>query len=147
MSADDTFAAANILHMSDRIEVLIDKDSEILSQCEDIIFTIKSRTGSVFMPEIVNAFMSASEKESFWFDAASPEIDQIISDRKALPETAVDIDGLLDIARLFSHIIDYRSPFTAVHYRRCERSRFIAGADGGVFRYGMQDDEDSRLSS
>ncbi|MCL4458225.1 MAG: HD domain-containing protein [Nitrospirae bacterium] len=115
MSADDTFASANILHMSDRIEVLIDKDSEILSQREDIISKIKSRSGSVFMPEIVDAFMSASERESFWFDAASPEVDQIVFDRKALPETAVDIDGLLGIARLFSNIIDYRSPFTAVH--------------------------------
>ncbi|HAK88605.1 MAG: hypothetical protein A2077_05335 [Nitrospirae bacterium GWC2_46_6] len=115
ISENDTIAAANILHLSDRIEVLIDKESEILSQREGIISMIKARSGSVFMPEIINAFISISGKEYFWFDAASPEVDQIVSDRKALPETAVDIDGLSGIARLFSHIIDYRSPFTAVH--------------------------------
>ncbi len=115
VSDNDVLAAANILHLSDRIEVLIDKDSEVLSQSRDIVSKIKSRSGKLFMPEVVEAFLSIAKKESFWFDAASPEVDQIVSDRNALPDTGIDIDGLLNISNLFSHIIDYRSPFTAVH--------------------------------
>lgn len=105
----------HIIHLADRIEVLIDKQQEILSQKKKVVDAIKSRSNSIFVPELVEVFENLSAKESFWFDAASPEIDQIISDRNALPDIEVDMEGLLMIAKIFSHVIDYRSPFTAVH--------------------------------
>jgi HD-GYP domain-containing protein (c-di-GMP phosphodiesterase class II) len=112
---EDIPVSSHIIHLADRIEVLIDKQQEILSQKKKIVDAIKSRSNSVFMPELVEVFENLSAKESFWFDAASSEIEQIISDRNLLPDVELDIEGLLKIARLFSHIIDYRSPFTAVH--------------------------------
>ncbi len=108
-------AGSHIIHLADRIEVLIDKQRDALSQSKRIVEVIKARSNKAFMPELVSAFESLSAKEYFWFDAASPEIDQIVSDRSLLPEVDLDIDSLLKISGLFSHIIDYRSPFTAVH--------------------------------
>lgn len=105
----------HIIHLADRIEVLIDKQQEVLNQRKNIVDAIKSRSNSIFVPELVEVFDDLSVKESFWFDAASPEIDQIISDRNVLPDIELDMEGLLMIAKLFSHVIDYRSPFTAVH--------------------------------
>jgi HD-GYP domain-containing protein (c-di-GMP phosphodiesterase class II) len=80
-----------------------------------VVDAIKSRSNNIFVPDLVEVFENLSAKESFWFDAASPEIEQIISDRNALPDIELDMEGLLMIAKLFSHVVDYRSPFTAVH--------------------------------
>jgi HD-GYP domain-containing protein (c-di-GMP phosphodiesterase class II) len=105
----------HIIHLADRVEVLINKQQEILSQKKKIVDAIKDRSNSIFVPDLVEVLENLSAKEYFWFDAASPEIEQIISDRNLLPDVELDIEGLLKIARLFSHIIDYRSSFTAVH--------------------------------
>lgn len=106
---------AHIIHIADRIEVLIDKQQEVLNQGKGIVDTIKSQSNKKFMPELVEAFESVAAKEYFWFDAASPEVEQIISDRDVLSDNELDMDELMNTAKLFSHIIDYRSPFTAVH--------------------------------
>lgn len=105
----------HIIHLADRVEVLIDKQQEILSQKRKIVDAIKSRSNSIFVPELVEVFENLSVKESFWFDVASPAIDQIVSDRNALPDVELDMEGLLMIAKIFSHVVDYRSSFTAVH--------------------------------
>jgi HD-GYP domain-containing protein (c-di-GMP phosphodiesterase class II) len=112
---EDVPVGGHVIYLADGVEVLIDKQQEILSQKKKVVDAIKSRSNSVFMPDLVEVFENLSAKESFWFDAASPEIDQIISDRNALPDIELDMEGLLMIAKLFSHVVDYRSPFTAVH--------------------------------
>lgn len=114
-NGEDVPVGCHIIHLADRVEVLIDKQQEILSQKKKVVDAIKSRSNSVFMPELVEVFESLSTKESFWFDAASQEIDQIISDRNVLPDAELNMNELINIAKIFSHIIDYRSPFTAVH--------------------------------
>jgi len=112
---EDVHIGSHIIHLADRVDVLIDKQQEILSQNKKVVDAIKSRSNSIFVPEIVEAFENLSAKESFWFDAASPDIKQIILDRNVLLDTELNIDELMNIAKLFSHIIDYRSPFTAIH--------------------------------
>lgn len=114
-NGEDVPVGAHIIHIADRIEVLIDKQQEVLNQSKGIVDTIKSQSNKKFIPELVEAFLSVAAKEYFWFDAASPEIEQIISDRDVLSDNELDMDELMNTAKLFSHIIDYRSPFTAVH--------------------------------
>ncbi|MCC6345893.1 MAG: HD domain-containing protein [Nitrospirales bacterium] len=106
---------AHILHLADRIEVLICRNTEILSQKKHIAAAIKCHSGKLFMPELLEAFEDLAVRESFWFDATSPEIPQIIADREALPHHELNTQELLGISRIFSHVIDYRSTFTAVH--------------------------------
>ncbi|MCL5063126.1 MAG: HD domain-containing protein [Nitrospirae bacterium] len=115
VNEDDVPVGGHIIHLADRIEVLIDRQQEVLHQSKGIVDAIKSQSDKKFMPELIDAFVDLSVKEYFWFDAASPEIDQIISARNVLPDTELDMNALANIAKLFSHIIDYRSPFTAVH--------------------------------
>lgn len=112
---ESVHVGSHIIHLADRIEVLIDRQKYILNQGREISDMIKTKAGSMFMPDVVKAFEELSQKEYFWLDAASPEIDQIIYDRNALPDVELDIKELLKTGRLFSHIIDYRSHFTAVH--------------------------------
>ncbi|MCL4536525.1 MAG: HD domain-containing protein [Nitrospirae bacterium] len=115
VNREEVPAGGHIIHLADRIEVLINRQQEVLNQRKNIVDAIKSRSDSIFVPELVEVFENLSAKESFWFDAASPEIDQIISDRNVLPDTELNMNELINIAKLFSHIIDYRSHFTAVH--------------------------------
>ncbi|GER94480.1 HD domain-containing protein [hot springs metagenome] len=112
---EEVHIGSHIIHLSDRIEVLIDRQKYILNQGREISDIIKAKAGSMFMPDVVKAFEELSQKEYFWLDAASPEVDQIIYDRNVLPDVELNAEGLLKTARLFSHIIDYRSRFTAVH--------------------------------
>ncbi|MBI3592669.1 MAG: HD domain-containing protein [Nitrospirae bacterium] len=114
-NGEDVPVGGHIIHLADRIEVLINKHQEVLNQSKSIVDIIKPQSNKKFMPELVKAFENVAVKEYFWLDAASPEIDQIISDRNVLPDMELDIKGLMGIAVIFSHIIDYRSQFTAVH--------------------------------
>jgi len=49
-------ANAHILHLADRIDVLINRNEEILGQVERIRESIKKKSGTMFKPEIVYAF-------------------------------------------------------------------------------------------
>jgi HD-GYP domain-containing protein (c-di-GMP phosphodiesterase class II) len=106
---------AHILHLADRIAVQIDFHQEVLNQKNEIIETIARGTGEKFIPEHVEALRFVAEKEAFWFDLTSPEIDGIIQDRLPLGELTLNCDQLPELAQLFRKIIDFRSRFTATH--------------------------------
>jgi len=97
------------------VAVLINKQEEILGQTKGICERIQENSGKMFMPELVDVFGSLPVKEYFWLDAASPSIGSILSRRVRLETIELDIEGLLSLAKLFSHIIDFRSRFTATH--------------------------------
>ncbi|MBF0320297.1 MAG: HD domain-containing protein [Nitrospirae bacterium] len=113
--SEEVHQGAHIIHLADRIEILLNKNNEVLRQKDPILRAIKSRSNTLFDPILIETFTDLSEKEYFWFDAAYEEIDELIFNREVLPEKELNIDELEEIARLFSHIIDFRSMFTAVH--------------------------------
>jgi HD-GYP domain-containing protein (c-di-GMP phosphodiesterase class II) len=103
---------SHILHLADRVEVLINKEEEILDQVDRIIKIIKTNSGKIFNPEQVEAFLSLASKEYFWLSIISPSTD--LSNR-AIRKIILDIDELINLAKVFSYIIDFRSRFTAIH--------------------------------
>ncbi|MBF0404929.1 HD-GYP domain-containing protein [Candidatus Magnetominusculus xianensis] len=106
---------AHIIHLADRIEILLNKNTEVLNQKDPIVKAVMSRSNILFDPRLVEVFADISEKECFWFDATYSELEELILNREVLPEKELNIDELEETARLFSHIIDFRSEFTAVH--------------------------------
>ncbi len=106
---------SHILHLADRISVLIDSNREILGQREDILNKIKPLMGKLFMPRIYEAFLNLAEREYFWLDATSSKIISILSHSAKLKNILLDINGLLELGKLFCQIIDFRSHFTATH--------------------------------
>jgi HD-GYP domain-containing protein (c-di-GMP phosphodiesterase class II) len=106
---------SHILHLADRIAVLIDMNKEVLGQVNKIYDTIRAQSGKMFKPELVDAFLSLSQKEYFWLDAKSSTIYRHLR-RKARSKTIVmDLDQLNGLAMLFAKVIDFRSSFTATH--------------------------------
>ncbi|MCG0276504.1 MAG: HD domain-containing protein, partial [Thermosediminibacteraceae bacterium] len=106
---------SHIIHLADRVAILIGGQQEVLGQAKEILKRVESQSGKMFMPELVEAFKSLAFKESFWLEAASPSIGSILSNRIMLPTLELDMEKLTDIAKLFSQIIDFRSRFTATH--------------------------------
>lgn len=106
---------SHVLHLADRISVLIDKDREILEQPENICQTIEKHSGKMFMPELVEIFRRIAKREYFWLEVTSPFLETILCQRVSLPAISLDISELLDLSKLFSKVIDFRSSFTATH--------------------------------
>ncbi|TAN41800.1 MAG: HD domain-containing protein [Nitrospirae bacterium] len=107
--------SSHVLHLADRIAVLIDKKREILCQTDRIKKAIRCGSGSKFVPEYVDAFIRLSEKESFWFDTVSPAISDILKAMTGTSSIVLTYDLLHGMIKLFGRIIDFRSRFTATH--------------------------------
>lgn len=107
--------AAHILHLSDRIDVLINHRSEVLGQVKNVRERLRQDAGRLFMPQLVEAFEEASSRESFWLDIMHPCSDAELEKKAGLEQVSLDMEGLFDFARMFSRIIDFRSRFTSIH--------------------------------
>jgi len=104
-----------ILYLADRVDILLDKSKEPLAQKDNIISWFKERTGNKFMPEVVEAFIELTHQESFWFDIVSSNLESQLKRLTGYIILELDLDGLTNVGRIFSQIIDFRSRFTATH--------------------------------
>ncbi|MDP8237542.1 MAG: HD domain-containing protein [Candidatus Hatepunaea meridiana] len=104
---------ARILHLADRVAVLINRQINIIGQVFDICERIQSASGQLFQPEYVDALMNIAFRESFWLDVISRSLDLSISQRSN--SGTVDLDGLFSYSKLFSRIVDFRNSFTMKH--------------------------------
>ena len=71
--------------------------------------------GDTFSPDLVQCFRELAVQESFWLDFASSRIYRVLLDMIAWPRVELKLDELEQIVMIFSHIVDFRSPFTATH--------------------------------
>ncbi|HYQ48466.1 MAG TPA: HD domain-containing phosphohydrolase [Thermodesulfovibrionales bacterium] len=106
---------SHIIHLSDRIAVLLDKKKEILGQVSGIIDTIRNKAGSMFKPELVDVFRQVAAKEYFWLDLSAPSMQMVLSQRMKAARISIDSGDMLGFSELFSRIIDFKSPFTTTH--------------------------------
>ncbi|SHG69984.1 HD domain-containing protein [Thermosyntropha lipolytica DSM 11003] len=106
---------SHLLHLADRIAVLMKKSSFILEDKDKICEKIKRHSGVGFVPEHVEAFLELAEYEYFWLDAVSNQIPDIL--KRYLKPAVLDlsIKQLQDFSKLFSRIVDFRSPLNASH--------------------------------
>jgi len=106
---------SRILHLADRVSVLINKEKEVIGQIKGIRERIEKHAGKMFMPVLVDTFRGLSEKEYFWLDTVSPSLDLTLAHRSKLKTIEMDLERLLDLSRFFCHVIDFRSRFTSTH--------------------------------
>lgn len=106
---------SHILHLADRVAVLRNKHTHVLNQSDGIREKIKTESGGMFHPDLVGAFLRISEKPAFWLNIASPRAELARPRNGDGPVLTLDPCELLELARLFAHIIDFRSQFTATH--------------------------------
>jgi len=106
---------SHIVHLADRIVVMIDPNQEILGQIQNIQNEILKSKNSIFVPELVEAFLIISNQEYIWLDLVyNSMLNQMT--RIMISETMeLDLDEVIQLAKIFANIIDFRSAFTANH--------------------------------
>ncbi len=106
---------SHILHLADRIDILINPNQEILQQKKYISKMINSGKNTMFMPAAVDAFENLASKPYFWFDITITNLEDLL--RKIMSPYKVYINSklLIQYADIAHRIIDFRSKFTATH--------------------------------
>ncbi|MDK2902561.1 MAG: hypothetical protein PWQ93_480 [Clostridiales bacterium] len=112
---ESTPMGSYILHLADRIDVLIDKNREVLGQIDGINSQIEPQFGHMFMPGLRDAYRALAAKESFWLDIIFKPLNDVKRRLSLLEPMPLNIDSLSDLTDIFRHIIDFRSRFTATH--------------------------------
>ncbi|MDR3553023.1 MAG: HD domain-containing protein [Clostridia bacterium] len=106
---------SHILHLADRIAVLVDRSHDIIGQIKGIQARILAQKNTAFMPELVDAFMDMSEQEYIWLDIVYKPLLYVLPDIVAFDTVELNLDEVIDLTKIFASIIDFRSPFTANH--------------------------------
>lgn len=120
---------ANLIFLADRIDALrVKSGSESIHQKEEIRKTVQEYAGTMFSPDLVNAFLEVSVSDSFWFymDSESLEgyLDTWIEEGN---NESVEFEILKNLAMMFARVVDAKSTFTAEHtYGVAALARFIA---------------------
>jgi len=113
--AEEVPLGSYIIHLADRIDVLIDRKREILDQVEVIRHVIKKESGRKFHPGLVKVFSGISDNEAFWMEFAG--IQDRKHEEKCIRDVALDYNEILGLTKLIERIVDFRSRFTATHSR------------------------------
>jgi HD-GYP domain-containing protein (c-di-GMP phosphodiesterase class II) len=120
--------ASRIIHLADRVEILLGKSSSILDQSGLIMDKIRRFSGTFFDPDLITILEEIVKRDSFWFDIISPwdkECLEMIVPPRRIP---IESDYLLDIAHLFAQVVDAKCSFT---YRHSKGVAVIAKFIGG----------------
>jgi HD-GYP domain-containing protein (c-di-GMP phosphodiesterase class II) len=107
--------ASHLLHLADRVAVLLKKSHNLSGMARKITRTIEAASGEMFVPEAVKAFCSLADKKFFWLDVTSSSLNRLLSRKIRLQTIELDLVGISSLAQVFSRVIDFRSRFTATH--------------------------------
>ncbi len=128
----DRLLEAQIIHLADRIDVLIRNDTYILEQSDAIKETIKGYSGTMFHPMLVNAFLSLAEKESFWFDLVNERTYSALKAAHYNRKFMMKREDIRQFANLCAKIVDRKSSYTAAHSKRVAEIASRLGAFMGM---------------
>ncbi|WMJ85120.1 HD-GYP domain-containing protein [Oscillospiraceae bacterium LTW-04] len=107
---------SHIIHLADRVCTGIQNPKQnVLSQLPKVLEGVQQRSGALYMPNFVAALNKLSKKQYIWLDLISRDPVEMLPTQELFDSLLLDIDDIIDFAILFSHIIDFRSRFTACH--------------------------------
>ncbi|MBL8805455.1 MAG: HD domain-containing protein [Rhodospirillales bacterium] len=112
----DNALIAQALHLASRIDDAIEPDVFVLAQAARLRDEALAFARTELDPRIADAFERLSHTDSFWLDAADFDIDARVRLRLShMSSVQADLDALQDFGRLYSVLVDSRSPYTATH--------------------------------
>lgn len=103
---------ASIVHLADSVSTMVHPKEHVLNQAGPICDFVQQNKGKEFNPEVVDAFLTIADTEYIWMDIA---LNPMFVAYFAGEIATVSLDKALKLTTLMSRIIDYRSPFTAMH--------------------------------
>jgi len=106
---------SHLIHLADRIAVLVKPNLPILNQREAILQTILEQRGRLFRPELVDLFESLAAKESFWLDFQYETRKNSFFKKYLTDPVEMTRSEIYSLADFFRRLIDFRSRFTSAH--------------------------------
>ncbi|AQS57768.1 HD-GYP domain-containing protein [Desulforamulus ferrireducens] len=122
---------SRIIHLADRIDVLIKEDAYILGQKKHICQTITAGSGKLFDPLLVEAFSDLSERECFWLDLHSEFVNEVLSHHCPVSTKRLGILEIASVAQTMSKVIDFKSPYTRKHSAGVAQMSYFLGQKAG----------------
>ncbi|HOV79339.1 MAG TPA: HD domain-containing protein [Bacillota bacterium] len=123
--------AARIIHLADRVDVLLKYDANLLLQSGRVTEAVRKLAGDTFDPELVTAFAHLARRECFWLNLVFPFQPGGLTAVPRAAEAPVNEKGLKQLAEMFAAVIDGKSPFTSRHSRSVAGvAAYLAGALG-----------------
>ena len=128
-----TAKLANLIFLVDRVDALTaqhktKEKTSLISISESVRNEVKNLSGTFFNPELVEAFLKVSQKESFWFTLQEENLHRYFEKYlEKLGTINIQLQELEDVAKLFALFVDTKSPYTADHSMDvAELSKFVA---------------------
>lgn len=113
---------ANLLFLADRIDVLqapFLNSEQILTAAPGIVSKLQSFSGSLFAPELLAAFARIAKSQAFWLAMDPDYLDEDLRTLgRHVPLITLNHPIQLELARLFSRVVDAKSPYTEQHSER-----------------------------
>ncbi|MEV3831309.1 HD domain-containing protein [Aeromonas allosaccharophila] len=110
---------ANLIFLVDRCDALAAPhyaDGSLLMHTDEIRARLQDCRDEFFAPELVEAFLKASCSEAFWLQLEARSINDYMLEMLQVREPCLTSNGELKVlARIFSGIVDAKSPFTMTH--------------------------------
>jgi len=112
---------ANLILLVDRVDSMAAPfyaKGQVLQHHKAIREQIQQRSGTYFDPELVAVFMRVSSHEAFWLNLEPTALQAYLQDMLATGQPMVASHAeMLQLARIFSTIVDAKSRFTVEHSR------------------------------
>jgi len=105
---------SDIIHLADRVCVLLNERREILSQIPEVLDRIIQQHKN-FHPDTIAALLYLARFEYFWLEAFSPSFNTLALKQALASKNIPDIETLKDFSELIAKIVDFRSGYTATH--------------------------------
>jgi len=120
----DIALMSNLIYLADRADALLDQfraagDPE---PYEHIRNRLSELSGSFFSPDLVEAFLDCSRGEAFWLGLDPLDVADYVAHFENPEQLSIDNPGdVYDLANIFAHIVDAKSPYTYQHSRGVAR--------------------------
>jgi HD-GYP domain-containing protein (c-di-GMP phosphodiesterase class II) len=106
---------SRIIAVSDRVDFLYRK----LGDSDEVEKHVSGRRGTLYAPDVCDAFEAAASQRSFWLSLDDMFIGSEL--KRMLSKREIDLDGLWRMSSILSEIIDAKSPFTGTHSKGIAR--------------------------
>ena len=124
--------ASHILHLADRICVLFSDSKHTLLQLPQVLARIREGEGSRYLPSGVDAMTKLAVREHIWLELNDRDPLRFLKRDAGLFSMELNLDQVLQISEIFSHVIDFRSRFTATHSAGVAHTARLLGELSGM---------------
>lgn len=100
-----------VIHVADRVDILLDKELYCLWQADDILDYFQRQQGNIFCPRVAAALQKVGQAPSFWLDLQHGHYEYAVGDFHRL----LTIEELEELAWFIATIVDAKSPWTGDH--------------------------------